>query len=197
MILRGNCILESDVKPMDDMRLWSLSFVVVIIVGSVVIFINLLIPDGTVFPTSVEYMLSNGYRLLSIFLGVLAGTSLSEMMKSRSNKNTGQSLLEDLIEELRVNLTLIGKGIPLRKGFWLLGIRSGRAEYLCKEHRRKLWDIYSDITHYNEDLQVQHRVAILEGRIDIDSALRGELESLCDHIKKRIEEFLEGYQQLR
>ncbi|MHA1906580.1 MAG: hypothetical protein ACW98Y_04745 [Candidatus Thorarchaeota archaeon] len=180
---------------MEESRLWTAVFVTVVLVGTTVIFANLLIPDGATFTTGVSFLLRDGTRLVSIFLGVLAGVSLGELFKIRSNNNTGKKLLADLIEELKVNSSLIEKGIPLRKGFWKLGIRSGRAEFLSQEDRRELWEIYSRITHYNEDLQYIHRSSMLEVEYKVPSELQKELDTFSEAIQKRVSEFLEKKSQ--
>ena len=86
---------------------------------------------------------------------------------------------------------LIEKGIPLRKGFWMLGIRSGRAEFLTQDDRRELWEIYSRITHYNEDLQYIHRARMVEIGYKVPSELQKELESFSKEIQERIDKILE------
>ncbi len=180
---------------MDESKLWATVFIVVAVGGTIAIFALLLIPDGTTFTTGVGFLLRDGYRLLSIFLGVLAGVSLGELFKIRINNNTGRKLLADLFEELRVNLTLIERGIPLRKGFWILGMRSGRAEFLVKEDRRILWEIYSRITHYNKDLQYVHRASMIEEGYKVPPSLQEELDTFCSEIRKKISEFLEKKEQ--
>ena len=77
-------------------------------------------------------------RLMSIFFGMLAGIALGEVFKIRNKKKSGRVLLSDLFEELRVNLETLKTDLPLRKGFWILGIRSGRAEYIPDKQRRML-----------------------------------------------------------
>ena len=175
---------------MDESRLWSGVFVCVLAIGITAILLQLLIPEGTVFPTSVNAVIQNGYRLLSILLGVLAGVALGELFKIRSNQKSGRSLLNDLLEELRVNLSIVGKGTPLRKGFWTLGIRSGRAEYLSDSDRRDLWEIYSTITHFNEDLQHVHRTKVTEGQDSVQPEYQKELDRLNEKIRTETEAFL-------
>ncbi len=175
---------------MEESRLWAIVFVSVVSVGTIAILAHLLIPDGATFSTGVSFLLRDGYRLLSIFLGVLAGVSLGELFKIRNNNNSAKNLLADLIEELKVNITLIKRGVPLRKGFWILGIRSGRAEFLGQEERRNLWEIYSRITHYNKDLQHVHQATLIEGGYEVPPNLRNELDEFCNEIRDRIREFL-------
>ncbi len=165
---------------MDETRVWFVVFLCVMITGSLVIFLLVFI--------SIEAVVANGLRLLSIFLGVLAGTSLGEYLKIRNSKNKGKMLIKDLIEELKVNKTIIDTGLPLRKGFWILGIRSGTAQNIPDEDRMKLWDLYSNITHYNEDLQVLHH-----SRFDESAGLevKDEIKRLRNHIAKLIDEYLE------
>ncbi len=192
-IIRFDSIKENNQTRwlrMNESRLWFLVFVIVVTIGFIIIFINLLIPEGTVFPTGVVYTLQNGYRLLSILLGVLAGTALGELFKIRNNQKAGNTLYSDLIEELKVNREIIGTGIPLRKGFWILGIRSGKAEYLSDTARRELWEIYSRITHYNEDLQHLHRIELVRSHEITTSHMENELDTLCKEISTLITAFL-------
>ncbi len=175
---------------MDESRLWFGVFVAVIAIGITAILLQLLIPDGTVFPSSVAGVIQNGYRLLSILLGVLAGVALGELFKIRNNNYAGKILLNDLIEELKVNIGIVGKGVPLRKGFWTLGIRSGQAQFLKDEDRRDLWEIYSTITHFNEDLQHVHRTKVVEGQGAVQPEYQKELDRLNEHIKSKSEDFL-------
>lgn len=175
---------------MDESRLWLGVFVSVLAIGISAILLQLLIPEGTVFPSSVYGVIQNGYRLLSILLGVLAGVALGELFKIRNNNNTGRNLLNDLLEELKVNISIVGKGIPLRKGFWTLGIRSGQAQFLKDDDRRALWEIYSTITHFNEDLQHVHRAKVVEGQEGVQPEFQEELDRLNVHIKSESEAFL-------
>ena len=175
---------------MHESRFWLGVFVSVLMIGIIAILLQLLIPEGTVFPTSVTAVIQNGYRLLSILLGVLAGTALGELFKIRNNQKSGNSLLNDLLEELRVNLSIVGKGTPLRKGFWTLGIQSGRAEYLEDSDRRALWEIYSTITHFNEDLQFVHGTKVTEGQDAVRPEYQKELDRLNEKIETETKAFL-------
>ena len=169
---------------MDEQNRWLTIFVTIIIVATVVILLN---------PGGVEGILRDGYRLLSIFFGMLAGTTLGEVFKIRNNKKTGQVLLLDLLEELRVNLETLKTDLPLRKGFWILGIRSGRAEYIPDTQRRMLWEIYSRITHYNDDIGMIHRKMIVEGKDSLFPEMREEIDRFRKEINTGIVEFLELY----
>ncbi len=167
---------------MEESRLWLIVFTLVILAGIILMLI--------LTPLGIDVVVVNGVRLLSIFLGMLGGIALGEYLKIRKNEKTGDILLLDLTEELRVNRNLLGKGIPLRKGFWILGVRSGRAEYIPKTERRMLWGIYPVITHYNDDLAEVHR-AELRGR-DVSPQVESELEQLAANIRNKIDEFLES-----
>ena len=166
---------------MDEDRLWIVVFVSVILFGTVVILLN---PQDIV---------RDGVRLISIFIGMLAGISLGEVFKIRNNKKSARSLLADLLEELRVNLDLLNTDLPLRKGFWILGIRSGRVEFIQQDKRRLLWEIYSRVTHYNEDIGLLHRKLIIEGKESLMPEMREEVERFRNEIRSRISEFLELY----
>lgn len=166
---------------MDEDRLWIVVFVSVILFGTVVILLN---PQDIV---------RDGVRLISIFIGMLAGISLGEVFKIRNNKRSARSLLADLLEELRVNLDLLNTDLPLRKGFWILGIRSGRVEFIQQDKRRLLWEIYSRVTHYNEDIGLLHRKLIIEGKESLMPEMREEVERFRNEIRSRISEFLELY----
>ena len=166
---------------MDEDRLWIVVFVSVILFGTVVILLN---PQDIV---------RDGVRLISIFIGMLAGISLGEVFKIRNNKRSARSLLADLLEELRVNLDLLNTDLPLRKGFWILGIRSGRVELIQQDKRRLLWEIYSRVTHYNEDIGLLHRKLIIEGKESLMPEMREEVERFRNEIRSRISEFLELY----
>ncbi|MGY5873693.1 MAG: hypothetical protein RTV72_15705 [Candidatus Thorarchaeota archaeon] len=169
---------------MDDQKMWLSIFATIIVVASVVIILN---------PGGVEGVIRDGYRLLSIFFGMLAGTALGEVFKIRNNRKTGRALLSDLLEELRVNVETLKTDLPLRKGFWILGIRSGRAEYIPDKQRRMLWEIYSRITHYNDDIGLIHRKMIVEGKDSLFPEMREEIERFRKEIGTRIVEFLELY----
>jgi hypothetical protein len=166
---------------MDEDRLWIVVFVSVILFGTVVILLN---PQDIV---------RDGIRLISIFIGMLAGISLGEVFKIRNNKKSARSLLADLLEELRVNLELLNTDLPLRKGFWILGIRSGRVEFIQQDKRRLLWEIYSRVTHYNEDIGLLHRKLIIEGKESLMPEMREEVERFRNEIRSRISDFLELY----
>ena len=167
---------------MEEQRLWLVVLVSVILVGTIVILLN---------PLGIDGIIRDGYRLMSIFLGMLAGIALGEVFKIRNNKKSALSLLDDLLEELRVNLDLLNTDLPLRKGFWILGIRSGRVEFIQQDKRRLLWEIYSRVTHYNEDIGLLHRKLIIEGKESLMPEMREEVERFRNEIKKCIEEFLE------
>lgn len=167
---------------MNERALWTTVFLAVVISG---IAMTILL-----WPLGFEYMLQNGARLFSIFLGMLGGTALGELFRIRNNQQTGQTLLHDLREECKANLEIIGTGVPLRKGFWILGMRSGRAQYLPDESRHELWKIYSRITHYNEDIRSLHREMLLKPEREISTDFQQEIDSLCADIRQRIEEFL-------
>jgi hypothetical protein len=167
---------------MEEQRVWLVVFVSVILVGTIVILLN---------PLGIDGIIRDGYRLMSIFLGMLAGIALGEVFKIRNNKKSALSLLDDLLEELRVNLDLLNTDLPLRKGFWILGIRSGLVEFIQQDKRRLLWEIYSRVTHYNEDIGLIHRKLIIEGKESLMPEMREEVERFRNEIKKCIEEFLE------
>jgi hypothetical protein len=141
----------------------------------------------------IDAIISNGYRLFSIFLGILAGIALGEVFKIRSNQKTARELAVDLLEELRVNLDLLETDLPLRKGFWILGIRSGRVQFIQQDKRRKLWEIYSRVTHYNEDIGLLHRKLVIEGRDSLLPEMSEEVEKFRLEIRERIEKFLSQY----
>lgn len=166
---------------MEEQRLWIAVFVSVILVGTIVIVFD---PQDAV---------RDGYRLISIFLGMLGGISLGEVFKMRNNEKSARSLLTDLREELRVNLDILNTDLPLRKGFWILGIRSGRVEFIQQEKRRLLWEIYSRVTHYNEDIGLLHRKLIIEGKESLMPEMREEVERFRNEIRSRISDFLELY----
>jgi hypothetical protein len=169
---------------MEEQGRWLVVFFSVIVIGCIVIILN---------PLGMEAIISNGYRLFSIFLGMLAGIALGEVFKIRSNQKTARELTVDLMEELRINLDLLETDLPLRKGFWILGIRSGRVQFIQQEKRRKLWEIYSRVTHYNEDIGLLHRKIIIEGRELLMPEMREEVERFRVEIRERINEFLELY----
>ncbi len=166
---------------MDDAKIWSVVFVSVALIGFLMISI--------LFLTSLDIAIANGLRLLSIFLGMLAGTALGEYLKIRNKRKAGRILLDDIIEELKVNKNIIDTGLPLRKGFWTLGIRSGTAQNIPDLERRKLWDIYSNITHYNEDLQALHISRFTEG-LSTTPEVHAETMKLRTLILQLINEYL-------
>ena len=136
---------------------------------------------------SSDLILSTAYRFIAVFLGILAGVAIGELLKHRNREGEGRNLLIDLVEELRVNETLLETDNKLRKGFWILSIRSGLARYLPYRERRMLWNIYSDITHYNEEVELLHR-ARLEGKEDLlKSEFFEEISSLREKIRSNIE----------
>lgn len=169
---------------MDEQNRWISIFVTIIIVATVVILLN---------PGGVEEIIRDGYRLMSIFFGMLAGTALGEVFKIRNRKKSGKILLLDLLEELRVNLETLKTDLPLRKGFWILGIRSGRAEYIPDKQRRMLWEIYSRITHYNDDIGMIHRKMVVEGKDSLFPEMREEIDRFRKEINTGIVEFLGLY----
>ena len=169
---------------MDEQRLWMFLFAIVVIIGVVVILLN---------PMGIDAIISNGYRLFSIFLGMLAGIALGEVFKIRTNQKSARELETDLLEELKVNLDLLETNLPLRKGFWVLGIRSGRAQFIQHDRRRMLWEIYSRVTHYNEDIGLLHRKLIIEGIDSLMPEMRAEVERFRNEIRSKISEFLELY----
>ena len=165
---------------MKDSLIWIIVLFVLLLSGTFLIL--MLIPLGV----DSESVLLTTYRFIAVFHGVLAGVSIGEYLKIRTKEHEGKNLLIDLVEELRVNETLLDSEIKLRKGFWVLGIRSGLARYLPKRERRMLWNIYSSITHYNEEVELLHR-ARLDDKVDILSTdfLR-EIAELKDNIRKLI-----------
>lgn len=168
---------------MNERSLWVVVFLAVVVSGIAMVI--------SLWPLGFEVALLNGTRLFSIFLGMLGGTALGELFRIRNNQQTGKTLLNDLREECKANLEIVGTGVPLRKGFWILGMRSGRAQYLPNESRHELWEIYSQITHYNEDIRNLHRAMLLKPEQEISSELQEEMDSLCSDIRHRIKEFLE------
>jgi hypothetical protein len=173
-----------EVALMDEKRLWMSVFAIVIVIGPLVIMWN---PEG---PAAV---IRDSYRLFSIFLGMLGGISLGEVFKIRNSQKNAKTLFLDLLEELRVNLDLLVTDLPLRKGFWILGIRSGRVQFIEQEKRRMLWEIYSRITHYNEDIGLLHRKLVIEGKGSLLPEIREEVEKFRTEIRERINQFLELY----
>ncbi len=163
---------------------WLATFVIVILIGVIIIIASL--------PLGIDQALNSAIRLTSIFLGVLAGVSLGEYLKNRNNMQSGQRLMRDLLAELLVNRQLIERRGILRKGFWILGIRSGRAQYLPERQRFDLWHIYSLITHYNDDLQHVHTLEIASAGRSSPDTMESELNRLAIHITHRIDRFLES-----
>jgi len=172
---------------MKESTSWIAIFILVITTGVTAILFELLLPNGA------ERILSDGYRLLSIFLGVLAGVSLGEYFKIRTNQKAGDVLHSDLIEELRINYGLLKKDIPLRKGFWVLGIRSGIARYLTEDIRRDLWNIYSNITHYNDEFQRYHIATMGQTADFVTPEFQEEITNLRELIRGLIGKFFEAH----
>ncbi len=168
---------------MDESNRWQLIFVTIVVVGFFVI--------ALLFLTMPDAVLGNGLRMLSIFLGMLAGFSLGEYFKIRNNKKTGEDLLMDIAEEIRINETLLDNEVQLRKGFWILGIRSGLARYLPREERRMLWEIYSNITHYNDEIQTIHYARLGQTSFKPTPELAQEISRLRDLIRALIRDFLQ------
>jgi hypothetical protein len=167
---------------MRESRFWIAVFTSVMLVGIVAIALE--------FPLGIDAILRDGYRLLSIFLGVLAGVALGEHFKIRNDSKAGAALYRDLVEELRVNQELLEKRVPLRKGFWIMGIRSGIARHLPGDSRRDLWDIYSNITHYNEEFQLLHSRKLVEPELSVGGGLQNEVDELRNLIGDLIGRFL-------
>ncbi|MHA2069293.1 MAG: hypothetical protein ACXABY_33450 [Candidatus Thorarchaeota archaeon] len=88
---------------------------------------------------------------------------------------------------------MLDKDIPLRKGFWILGIRSGRVEFIPQDKRRLLWEIYSRVTHYNEDLSLIHQKMVVQGKETLRPEMREELDQFKDEIRTHINKFLQLY----
>ena len=166
---------------MKDSLTWVI--VLLILLTSGIFLILMLIPLGV----DSESVLLTTYRFIAVFHGVLAGVSIGEYLKIRTKEREGKNLLIDLVEELRVNETLLDSENKLRKGFWILGIRSGLARYLPNRERRMLWNIYSNITHYNEEVELLHR-ARLDGKDEfLTPDFLNEISELRDEIRKNIE----------
>ncbi len=168
---------------MHESKRWQLIFVTIVSVGSTMIVL--------LFLTMPDVALGNGLRIISIFLGMLAGLSLGEYFKIRNNMKTGEDLLMDITEEIRINETLLDNEVQLRKGFWILGIRSGLARYLPQEERRMLWEIYSNITHYNEEIQTIHYARLGQTSFKPTPELVQEISRLRDLIGALIRDFLQ------
>lgn len=170
---------------MKDSTLWLAVFLAVIGTGIIII---LFVP---LFAQADATVLSFSYRLASIFLGMLGGLAAKEFLSIRANENAGRSLLRDLIEELRVNEILLEKRLPLRKGFWTLGIRSGLAAHLPERERRQLWRIYPVITHYNDDLMYHHRSRLTDDKTTKKHEV--ELDRLVEVIGVLIRKYLDRH----
>jgi hypothetical protein len=171
-------------SELEEQRMWVFVFIIVIVIGTVFIVLN---------PLGIDGIIRDGYRLVSIFLGMLAGIALGEVFKIRNNKKSARTLFVDLIEELKVNVSLLDKDMLLRKGFWVLGIRSGRVEFMPQDKRRLLWEIYSRVTHYNEDLGLIHQKMIVQGKEALRPEMREELDQFKDEIRAHINKFLQLY----
>ena len=167
---------------MHESKRWQLIFATSVAVGFLMIALLIL-----VFP---DQVLGNGLRILSIFLGMLAGFSLGEYFKIRNNKKIGEELLTDITEEIRINEALLDNEIQLRKGFWILGIRSGLVRYLPREERRMLWEIYSNITHYNDEIQTIHYARLGQTSFKPTPELVQEINRLRGLIRTLLHDFL-------
>ncbi|MGY5875493.1 MAG: hypothetical protein RTU30_07090 [Candidatus Thorarchaeota archaeon] len=173
---------------MKESLMWLSVFFVVL--TSVSMFILMLIPLGDL---ASEALVSNTYRFIIIFHSMIAGITLGEFFKIRNSEKTGKGLLIDLVEELRVNKDIIDSDTKLRKGFWLLSIRSGLARYLPYRERRMLWNIYSNITHYNEEMDILHQ-SNLRGESDaLPQSFLDEISNLRRAIKELIDVVLERH----
>lgn len=172
---------------MKESTSWIAIFILVITTGITAILLELFLPNGA------ERILSDGYRLMSIFLGVLAGVALGEYFKIRTNQKAGDVLRNDLIEELKINHSLLTNDLPLRKGFWILGIRSGIARYLSENDRRDLWNIYSNITHYNDEFQRYHTARMGQSGSSLTPELQEEISNLQELISILIAKFFETH----
>ncbi len=168
--------------------MWLSVFLVVI--TSVSMFILLLIPIGDL---ASEAIVSNAYRFIIIFHSMIAGITLGEFFKIRNNEKTGRGLLIDLVEELRVNRNLLQSDTKLRKGFWVLSIRSGLARYLPYRERRMLWNIHSDITHYNEEMDILHQANLRGESEALPQSFLNEVDNLRKTIKELIDVVLERH----
>ena len=168
---------------MDESKRWQLIFATSVAVGFfMIVLLILIIPDQA---------LGNGLRILSIFLGMLAGFSLGEYFKIKNNKKIGEELLTDITEEIRINEALLDNEMQLRKGFWILGIRSGLVRYIPREERRMLWEIYSNITHYNDEIQTIHYARLGQTSFKPTPELVQEISRLRGLIGALIRDFLQ------
>ena len=159
---------------MDESKRWQLIFVTIVAVGSIMI--------ALLFLAMPDVALGNSIRIISIFLGMLAGFSLGEYFKI-------------ITEEIRINETLLDNEVQLRKGFWILGIRSGLARYLPQEERRKLWEIYSNITHYNDEIQTIHHARLGQTSFKPTPELVQEIDRIRDLIRELFRDFLQYNEQ--
>ncbi len=171
---------------MKESTLWLMVFLSVIGAGFIII---LMLP---LFSQADATALSFSYRLASIFLGMLGGLAAKEFLSIRKNEEAGRNLLRDLIEELRVNEVLLEKRLPLRRGFWELGIRSGLAAHLPERERRLLWRIYPVINHYNDDLMYRHRTQLADD--ETTKIQEDELNRLADIIGVLIRKYLDRHE---
>ncbi|MGQ4912242.1 MAG: hypothetical protein ACP6KW_08755 [Candidatus Thorarchaeota archaeon] len=172
---------------MKEGRFWVVVFASVALTGIAAILFEV--------PMGADVALRDAYRLLSIFLGVLAGVSLGEYFKVRGASRAGEALYEDLLKELKANSELLHRDVPLRKGFWISGVRSGVARNLPERVRHELWAIYSAITHYNDEFQILH-LSFLRGESSSSSEhLQEEVSSLRTQIEEMIATFLASSEQ--
>lgn len=114
---------------MNESTSWIAIFILVIITGIIALLLELLLPSGP------ERILSDGYRLLSIFLGVLAGNDI----------------------------------------------------------RRDLWNIYSNITHYNDEFQRYHIAAMEQTGSSVTPEFQDEITNLRELISSLIAKFFEAH----
>ena len=65
--------------------------------------------------------------------------------------------------------------------------------FIDKERRRLIWEIYSRVTHYDEDLIFLHQKMIVQGKDILRPEMHKELDLLKDEIRTRINHFLQLY----
>ena len=87
---------------------------------------------------------------------------------------------EDLLKKLEFDEFI---STPLMDDFNVVTSKKG--------DRRELWEIYSRITHYNEDLQYIHRSKMIEADYKVPPDLQQELDTFSNEIQVRINEILE------